>query len=409
MKKFLGTVILLLVVGAFLAYRLGGWKAEGREPRPKGILPSSEAVPVVVTLAQKRRFERTLTLSGQVAAKETVLVSPKVDGTIEAIFVDEGDRVERGVTPLFQIDALKLQKNVEIAGQQHAVALCAVREKKANLERVQAEVKRARRDYERSKQLLAQGVIPRATFDAAESIFRQAAATERHAKVILELAQEQEKQAALTLEIAQKDLRDSLVLAPLSGVVSARFKEPGESGKIGTPVLAIQDPSVLEVSAFLPADVYTEIIPGTTSIRIRVGSLDLGNHTIEYRGPTIELPLRTFKIKTHILSPPAGMAPGIIANLTLVLESREGVGVPSEAILTRAGMPVLFVEENGKAHIKRIRLGLESEGWTEILPLTEGEPPLEEGTPVITKGQRFLEEGRAVTRTLSTPDRKESP
>ena len=53
--------------------------------------------------------------------------------------------------------------------------------------------------------------------------------------------------------MAQKDLRDALVYAPISGVVSKRYKEPGEMGGAGQPVIRLEDPAVVEAVALLPA------------------------------------------------------------------------------------------------------------------------------------------------------------
>ena len=71
------------------------------------------------------------------------------------------------------------------------------------------------------------------------------------AQALIDLANAQLEQARLALTIAEKDLADSLVFAPINGWISERFCEPGEMAAPGTPVLRIEDLSVLEVSVFL--------------------------------------------------------------------------------------------------------------------------------------------------------------
>ena len=84
------------------------------------------------------------------------------------------------------------------------------------------------------------------------------------------------------MQIAEKDLRDSLVYAPISGTVSMRLSEPGETGQPGMPILRIADPSEIEVSAFLPAQYYSQIIPGQTNMRVSVYGLDLKKQQLYY-------------------------------------------------------------------------------------------------------------------------------
>jgi len=194
-----------------LALAVGAWVLSAARP-PTATSQAAESaepartVPVIITPARAMRFERTLAVVGTVEARNYALVSPRIPGPLDAIYVDEGDRVEAGKTRLFQTDALKLQKAVEIARQQHAVARCAVLEKRANLERVAADTRKAELDFGRAKELFAKTVISKSAYDADESTYLQAAAAQKHAQVLIDLAVEQEKQARLALEIAQKDL-----------------------------------------------------------------------------------------------------------------------------------------------------------------------------------------------------------
>ena len=50
-------------------------------------------VPVVVTLAERMWFERRLTVSGNVQAKDFAMVSPRMKGPLDAVYVDEGEEI----------------------------------------------------------------------------------------------------------------------------------------------------------------------------------------------------------------------------------------------------------------------------------------------------------------------------
>jgi HlyD family secretion protein len=163
-------------------------------------------------------------------------------------------------------------------------------------------------------------------------------------------------------------------------------------GDIGQPVIRIDDPSVVEVAAFLSVEYYAAIVPGRTAMRIDVSEIDLGRHVITYKSPTIDPKLRSFEIKCILNDPPAGVAPGAMAQLVVVLEARRGLGVPSAALQQRGGRSVVFVIENDTARQVPVTTGIESAGWTEIL---EGE--LAEGAAVVTMGQYMVESDTPVT------------
>ena len=199
------------------------------------------------------------------------------------------------------------------------------------------------------------------------------------------------EQARLQLTIAEKDLADSLVLAPISGQVSQRFMEPGEMAAPGTPVVKIEDLSLLEVSVFLPEEHYARVVPGKTEMRINVGGVDLETLRVVYKSPTVTPKLRTFEIKTLIESPPPEVAPGCLAEVVVVLDGRRGVGIPTAAIAQRGGNSAIFVVELQTARMLPVQTGRSMSGWTEIL-----DGGLSVGAEVITMGQQLVNDGTPV-------------
>ena len=87
---------------------------------------TSRRLPVVLTPVREMTFEDRICISGNVEARNTALVSARIPGVLDNIFVEEGDTVEVGER-LFQTNKEKLTQAVEIAEQQVAVASAAVR------------------------------------------------------------------------------------------------------------------------------------------------------------------------------------------------------------------------------------------------------------------------------------------
>src|SRR5207237_6282374 len=117
-------------------------------------------------------------------------LSPHVEGTITAIYVRSGDRVNAG-TPLIQIDPLKQE--------------ATVRNQQASTAAQEANLKWAQQQYERNSQLAAAGVISHQELDQARANLDAAK------------AQLTALQAGVNEQEAQ--LHYYKVVAPMSGIV----------------------------------------------------------------------------------------------------------------------------------------------------------------------------------------------
>ena len=340
--------------------------------------------------AQPRTFERRLTVQGTLEAKNYANVASRADGNLDAIWVDEGDAVAAGETALFQIDAANRENARAIAKQNLAVAQASLKVAEASARKTDAEARKASLDFARYERLHQDGKVSPNEFEAAEVAHAQAQAGVAVAQAQVDLAQRQVKLAQANLAIAEKNLADTKIFAPISGVVSARHAEPGEQMSIGKTVLRIDDLSAVEAAAYLPAQYYADVLPGQTTFRLAVGGREAGSHPVSYRSPTIDPTLRTFEIKGQVDAANGLAVPGQMADLTLVFESRQGLGIPSASILVRGGKPTVFVVQDGKAIAREVQPGLQNDAWTEILS------GLQPGEPVVTEGQTQLRDGLPV-------------
>jgi multidrug efflux pump subunit AcrA (membrane-fusion protein) len=388
--KIIGALILIACVGG-LGYLLYQQKAKAQES-PAAEQTTQQRVAVVTTPAAARDFERSLVVQGNVEARHFAMVSPRVPGIIETISVDEGDAVIADQTILFRTDAVALEKNVQISRHALTVAQCAQREAGANLEKTRVDFRKAKLDYERFERLYQQQAVTADAFEQQQSGYEQLEAVVKLAEAQVDLAAAQTEQAQAALAIAEKDLADATIYAPIGGTVSVRLQEPGEMGDVGKPVIRIDDTSVVEVAAFLPAQYYASVAPNQTPMRIRVSGIDLESHVVTYKSPTIHPKLRAFEVKCLLKEPPEGVAPGAMAEIVVVLDSRQGLGVPVRAVQQRGGGSVVFVVEGNTVRQKTVKTGFESAGWIELL-----EADVKEGAAIVTMGQYMVEEGSSVS------------
>ena len=340
--------------------------------------------------AAERAFERRLTVQGTLEAKNYANVASRADGNLDAIWVDEGDAVVAGETALFQVDPVGRANALTIAKQNLAVAKASLEVALASAGKTRAEARKALLDFERYQRLHQDGKVSDSEFEAADVGRAQAEAGIAVAEAQVDLAERQVKQAEASLAIAEKNLADAKVLAPISGVVSSRTAEPGEQMSVGKVALRIDDLSVVEAAAYLPAQYYPEVVPGHTTFRLGIGGREAGAHVVTTRSPVIDPTLRTFEVKGKVAAADGLAVPGQMADLTIVFETRAGLGVPSAAILDRAGKSVVFVAQDGRAVQREVQTGLQNDGWTEVLS------GLEAGEAVVTEGQTQLRDGLPV-------------
>ncbi len=340
--------------------------------------------------AESRTFERRLTVQGTLEAKNYANVASRADGNLDEIWIDEGDPVVAGETALFQIDAANRENSLAIARQVLAVANASLEVAKASAGKTEAEARKATLDFQRYERLRQEDKVSPNEFEAAEVAHAQARAGIAVANAQVDLAERQVRQAEAALAIAEKNLADAKIVAPISGVVSSRSAEPGEQMSVGRVVLRIDDLSVVEAAAYLPAQYYPDVAPGKTTFRLGINGREAGAHAVTYRSPTIDPTLRTFEIKGKVEAAGGLAIPGQMADLTLVFETRQGLGVPAAAVLVRKDKPAVFVVQDGKAIAKEVRTGLQNDGWTEILS------GLGAGEMVVTEGQTQLRDGMPV-------------
>lgn len=347
--------------------------------------------PVKVETVQKRVFTKTIEVQGTVDTKEHVIVSARIDGVITDLYVDKGDSVIANETALFQIDKLKVEQAVEISKQDLNVAQCAIREADANLANMKVQFDKAKVDYERFQRLFEKKAVSKDTLELQETRYKATKAGLEHAEAVCQLTKEQLKKAEHALKIAEKTLSDSLVYAPISGKVSYKFAEKNEFIGGGRPVLKIDNPDVLEISAFLPAEYYSYIKEKETKIDLSVGDDNLGSLTISYKSPTVLPNLRTFEIKAILDTKNDKTVPGVMAKIKVLLEQRENIGVPKSCVITQGQEKFLFKVVDKKAIRVLVQTGFETDGWIEII---EGE--LVEGDAVVRMGQSFIKDGQTV-------------
>ncbi len=381
-------IALLLVIAGMLFYFIRFVK-KANTVQP---VPEEPRVAVVARPIKLRTFERYAAVQGNLEAKKFAYVSPRIPGTIEEFFVDEGDKVVAGATRLFRIDSVKLEQAVEAGQKTLAIAESTEKQAQAGLEKLLVDFDKVQLDYDRYKRLYEKKAVTANAFELQESHYKQMQAAIKASQADIDLARSNIERAKADLLISQKDLADTTVYAPISGLVSKRLKEPGETGSPGEPALLITDNNSIEVSAYLPAQYYSDVVTGQTKMRVSVFGKEYGEQIIYYKSPTIENKLRTFEVKCRLDNSSQAIAAGAMADVKVIFETRQALAVPAVSVQKRVDGNVIFLAKDGKSHQVAVQTGLENDGMLEI-----ASAGLNENDMVVTMGQNMLNDGTSVT------------
>ena len=183
--------------------------------------------------------------------RETVSISSPVDGVIDRVNVDRGDRVREGAVLV----------TLESSAERAAVAVARARaEQESAMKSSQTRLDFGVRRFDRTDEMFKKELVPLKELDEAET-----------AKILAEHgvleAKENLKVATLELERATVALELRTIKSPSSGVVVERLQHPGEfaDAKKG-PILKVARLDPLRVEVFVPVSMLGRIRVGTRGI-----------------------------------------------------------------------------------------------------------------------------------------------
>ncbi len=299
----------------------------GEAPAPKPQARPAVAVPTAVV--EIRDVELTTSAEAVIEAVRQSTVSAQIAGRVVELNFDVGDFVKKGQV-IARIDE-------RAVAQAEAASEAQVRE-------AQAALGNARASYERSKQLYAQKFISQAALDQAESAYKAA-----QARVSALLA---------GAGAAATERSFATLVAPYSGVVSARHVELGEMATPGRPIMTGFDPSTLRVVATVP-QAQVPAIQAIGKARIEVPSL---GRWVEVKSmtlvPAADPRTHTTRIRLQLPENVGGVYPGVYARAHFVTGSAPRLLVPRAAVIRRSELTAVYVlDDQNRALLRQVRLG----------------------------------------------------
>ncbi len=365
--------------------------------------------PVAAYEATRGDLVQTVVASGRIMTPQRVSIGAVITERVARIPVEEGQSVRRGAV-LIELDdtderAALAQAQASVAQaeaklrQLREVALPAAEQ---GFAQAQANSLQARQAYDRTKTLQERGFIgqsqlddARRNLDVADSQLRAAqlqVQTNGPAGSDFALAQTALEQARANLHAAQAKLEQTVIHAPVDGVLIARSVEAGNVVQAGKELMLLAPAGETQVVVEIDERNLAQLALGQKAL----GSADAfpGQRfaaELVYINPGID-PLRgSVEVKLKVANPPAFLRQDMTASVDIEVAHRaDTVMVPTETVRDATGRaPWVLAIRGWRAERQPVKLGLRGDNRIEIL---DGVEPGDELIPatngLVKAGQR---------------------
>jgi len=319
-------------------------------------------------------------------------VSSELGGSIERLFFEKGDRVNKDQV-LAEIGTASIRIEVE----QATAALKAAESQlekitkgsrpeeilmaKAALQSAAAERLEAEKSLERARNLYKTGSVSDSVYDSAARAADMARAKEASARQALILSEqgprEEDRQSAKAnveqarAVLAQRTdrLRKSKLTAPFSGIAAFRDVEPGEFAPPGMRITRIVDLSHMKIKLSINENDVT-LLKKHLELDFSVDALPgkIYRCRLDFLGPTAVPSTRSFPAELLVDEPDPRMADGMTVRVQVPLrDDKPAVKIPSAWLAEENGTIGVYVIENGKALFRAATLGAYYDQRVEIL------------------------------------------
>lgn len=338
MKPWLKWLVIGLVLALFAAGALRTLSARQTQKDALQAQQAAQKTRSVVALAptdlvQVKTIELSqgLAIAGPLKAVNSAVVKARVAGELQGLTVREGDFVKAGQV-IARVDSTEFQARVRQAQQQ--------------AESARAQVDIAKRSFDNNRSLVDQGFISKTALESSSATLSSAESNYRAAQA--------------GADVASKSLQDTVLRAPISGLVAQRLAQPGERVAVDARVVEIVDLSHLELEASLSA---------TDSLLVKVGQMAY----ITIEGATQPLAAKVVRVNPSAvagsravlaylaLESSAGLRQGLFAQGTLEIGTSRTLAAPLSAVRTDKPQPYVQLVSNDQVAHQTVELGTRGE------------------------------------------------
>jgi HlyD family secretion protein len=235
-----------------------------------GVIGKQRLTKVAVEKVGRRTIVQTVSASGKLYPVEEVKVSPDISGEVLELYVQEGQKVQRGQL-LARIDASLYQSNVTRANAQVNQSKSSTANAQAQLKQLEVQLQGAKATFDRNQKLYNDKVISAAEYEVALTSYKTIAANIAASREAIQGTRFTTDGAVASLQEANQNIRRANVYAPMSGIVSKLNIKQGErvvgtAQMAGTEMLRIANMTLMKVDVEVGENDIQKISIGDTAI-----------------------------------------------------------------------------------------------------------------------------------------------
>jgi RND family efflux transporter MFP subunit len=295
---------------------------------------------VKIQQVTSRMVEQTYEFAATVEPVVKNNINPTAPGRIRQIFVEVGDQVAKG-QKLAQMDAV-------------------------NLVNSETQIENLKRIYKRVSELFAVGGASQQELDNAK----------------------------LQLTVAETNLKNlqenTMLVSPISGVVSARNYDSGDMYGGQMPILTVMQINPVQLKINVSESSFSKVKTGMgVKVHLDVYPNEEFTGKVSLKYPTIDDRTRTFPVEVTINNPGSKIRPGMFARVNINYGSEKRVVVPDLAVVKQNGSGVKYLYQylDGKVIYREVELGRRIGDEYELIS------GLESGSEVVVTGQSKISDG----------------
>lgn len=409
-KKFLGLFLIVVTAGSLIYFLIVKPNIRYSEKDKTGSLleeavdETETPLPVQVKKVERGELIIKLRSPGEAVTDRMVVVKTEVSGKVRALFVREGQSVQKGEL-LVELDNREFLLEVERANASRLKILSELLLDKQFAENSAVDdalytekILDEKQNYEKAYQQYQQGLMSLEEFEGAFKKFEMIMIESGQKKEDIIAATKGLTQQEINLKKARLDLEKTLITAPFAGVIT------------GIKVSEQQ-----QVPAFY--DLFTVVNAKRVSVHAKVLESEIGAMRV---GRDVDLffsafPEEKIKGKVKVVSPLVNsddktcnviisinqsetiIKPGMHAEVEIeAVIFKDVLLVPQEAILVRGGKKMVYVVEENIARSRTIETGRENDQFAEVLESNDVNSGLREGEVVIVEGHYTLAQNARV-------------
>jgi membrane fusion protein, multidrug efflux system len=331
-----------------------------------GDAPPPEVVrPVQVTVVRYGGASETVSLTGQIQARNQVNLAFRVGGRLIERRVDVGGRVSPGQL-VARLEAQDARNSLLTAEAELAAARASLVQSQNNERRYQS--------------LVSTGVISRAQYDEAQ---QQLAA-----------AQSRVASASAALQTSRDNLKRTELYSDAAGVVTSKGAEPGEVVQAGQTIVQIAQSGSKDGVFNVPAALMRDPahLPASVTVALADAPGIAVTGQIREVAPEADPVTRTYLIKVTLDNPSAAMRLGATAIGTATFAPRAAVSIPATSLVQLEGKPAVWVVDPRSMQVELRAVTIDRYETSAVI-IASG---LKDGDTVVTAGVHALRPHQAV-------------